>query len=48
VRGTATAASVRTVGALGAAVGYGRYEIAILLALVNFLTLRLLSPLKER
>jgi putative Mg2+ transporter-C (MgtC) family protein len=47
VRGTATAASVWTVGALGAAVGYGRYEIAILLALVNFLTLRLLSPLKQ-
>ncbi len=47
VRGTATAASVWTVGAVGAAVGYGRYEIAILLALINFLTLRLLSPLKQ-
>lgn len=48
VRGTATAASVWTVGALGAAVGYGRYEIAVLLALINFLTLRLMSPLKQR
>lgn len=47
VRGTATAASVWSVGALGAAVGYGRWEIAILLSLTTFLTLRLLTPVVE-
>jgi putative Mg2+ transporter-C (MgtC) family protein len=48
VRGTATAASVWAVGALGGAVGYGRWEIAVLLSLVIFLTLRLLTPIVER
>ena len=47
VRGSATAASVWLVGALGAAVGYNRWEIAILLSLVTFLTLRLLTPVVE-
>lgn len=45
--GTATAASLWTTGALGAAVGYGLYDIALILAVINFLTLRLLSPLKQ-
>jgi len=48
VRGTATAASVWMMGAVGAAVGYERYEIAILLSLVTFLTLRVLTPVTER
>lgn len=48
VRGTATAASVWMVGALGAAVGYGRWEIAILISLVTFLILRFLTPIVER
>ncbi|NES98863.1 MAG: MgtC/SapB family protein [Desertifilum sp. SIO1I2] len=47
VRGTATAASIWTTGALGAAIAYGRYEIAILLSLLNFLTLRILSPIEQ-
>lgn len=47
VRGTATAASVWMVGALGAAVGYGRWEIAILISLVTFLILRFLTPIVE-
>lgn len=47
VRGTATAASIWTTGALGAAIGYGRYEIAILLSLLNYLTLRFLSPIEQ-
>ena len=47
VRGTATAASVWMIGALGAAVGYGLWEIAVLLSLVTFLTLRLLTPAVE-
>jgi putative Mg2+ transporter-C (MgtC) family protein len=48
VRGTATAASVWTTGAIGAAIAYSRYEIAILLSAVTFLTLRVLTPLERR
>jgi putative Mg2+ transporter-C (MgtC) family protein len=48
VRGTATAASVWNTGAIGAAVGFGRYEIALLLSILNFATLRWLLPLKEQ
>jgi putative Mg2+ transporter-C (MgtC) family protein len=47
VKGSATAASIWNTGALGAAVALGRYEIAVLLALVDFLILRYLSRLKE-
>lgn len=47
VHGTATAASVWNTGAVGAAVAYGRYEIAIVLSLANFLTLRYLAPFKS-
>lgn len=46
VRGTATAASLWTTGVVGGAVGFGLYDIATILALVNFLTLRVLGPLK--
>lgn len=46
VHGTATAASIWNTGAIGVAVAYGRYEIALVLSLVNFVTLRLLTPLK--
>lgn len=48
VRGTATAASIWTTGALGAAVAYGRYEIAVVISVVNYLTLRLLTPIERR
>ena len=48
VRGTATAASIWNTGAIGAAVGVGRYEIAVALALLNLLTLHFLIPLKRR
>jgi putative Mg2+ transporter-C (MgtC) family protein len=47
VEGTATAASIWNTGAIGAAVALGRYEIAVVLSAVNFLTLRLLTPLKD-
>lgn len=47
VRGMATAASIWNTGAIGAAVAFRRYEIAIILSLINFLTLRLLTKLKE-
>ncbi len=47
VRGTATAASVWNTGAIGACAAYGRYEIAIILSLINFLTFRFLTELKD-
>lgn len=47
VRGTATAASIWNTGAIGAAVAFGRYEIALVLSLINFATLRWLTPLKR-
>lgn len=47
VRGTATAASVWTTGAVGAAVAFGRYEIALITVVINFLALQWLSPLKD-
>lgn len=48
VHGTATAASIWNTGAVGAAVAFQRYEIAVTLAIVNFLTLRYLPPLKKK
>ncbi|MBN9318789.1 MAG: magnesium transporter MgtC [Caulobacterales bacterium 68-7] len=45
--GTATAASLWVTGALGAAVGYGLYDIAAILSVVTFATLRGMRPLKE-
>lgn len=47
VLGMTTAVSLWTVGVAGAAVGYGLYDIAVILCLINFLTLRLLRPLKR-
>lgn len=48
VHGTATAASVWNTGAIGAAVAYGRLDIAAVLCVLNFVTLRFLLPVKER
>ena len=47
VRGTATAASIWNAGVIGASVAMGRYETAVLLALLNFVTLRYLLPVKN-
>lgn len=47
VRGTATAASIWNTGLIGVAVAFHRYEIAILLALVNVVTLRFVRQFKE-
>lgn len=47
VRGTATAASLWVTGAIGVAVGVGAWEVAVLLSLVTFLTLRVLPPIKR-
>lgn len=48
VHGTATAASIWNTGVIGASVAESRFEIAIILSLLNLITLRLLVPLKQR
>lgn len=48
ISGTATAASIWSTGAIGAAVAWNRLEIAIVLSLVSYLTFRLMKPLKEK
>jgi putative Mg2+ transporter-C (MgtC) family protein len=48
VTGTATAASIWTTGLIGIAVATDRFEIAILLSVITFLTLSLGGWLKER
>lgn len=45
--GTATAASLWATGALGAAVGYGLYDIAVILSVATYVTLRYLAPIKD-
>ena len=47
VQGTATAVSVWTTGALGTAVAYGRFDIAIIITLVTYLTLRVMTTVKN-
>ena len=46
VRGTATAASIWNTAAVGAAVAYDAYDIAIALSVINFAVLRWLAPFK--
>ncbi len=46
VYGTATAASLWATGAMGTAVGLGGYDVAVAIALVTFLTLRLMPLVK--
>jgi putative Mg2+ transporter-C (MgtC) family protein len=48
VQGIATAASIWNTGAIGAAVAYGRYEIALVLSVINFATLRFMNPFKTQ
>ena len=47
VRGVATAASIWATGAIGGAVAFARFEIAILISLATFLTLSFMSPIKK-
>ena len=47
VIGMATAASIWNTGALGMAVAYQRYEIAVVLAVLNFITLRMGLSVKK-
>jgi putative Mg2+ transporter-C (MgtC) family protein len=48
VTGAATAASIWSIGIVGAAVAFGRYDIAVVLTLFNLLTLKALAPLKRQ
>lgn len=48
VSGTATAASIWNTGAIGVAVAYGRFEIAVLLSAINFITLRFVGKFKSK
>ena len=47
VQGTATAASLWATGAIGVSVGLGSYDVAVTIAGFTFLTLRLLTAIKE-
>lgn len=46
IRGTATAASLWSTGAIGTAVGLGAYETAIVLSIATFATLRVMTSFK--
>lgn len=47
VSGVSSAASIWNTGAIGLSVAFDRFEIAILLALLNFITLFFFSKVKE-
>ena len=47
VQGTATAASLWSTGAIGVSVGLGSYDVAVTVAAFTFLTLKLLTLVKE-
>lgn len=47
VRGTASAAGIWVTGALGAAVGFGRWDLAIAMAIINFGLVAGLSRVKR-
>jgi len=48
VQGTATAAGLWATGAVGAAVGLGSYDVAIVITLFTIFTFRVLSPIKQQ
>jgi putative Mg2+ transporter-C (MgtC) family protein len=47
VKGTATAASLWITGAIGAAVGLGSYDVAVVMTIATIVTLWLMAPLKR-
>jgi putative Mg2+ transporter-C (MgtC) family protein len=47
VQGTATAASLWATGAIGVAVGLGSFDVAVTIAVFTFLTLKLLTLVKD-
>lgn len=48
VAGTATAASIWNTGAIGMAVAWNHYEIALVLGVMNYLTFRFMPLLKDK
>ncbi len=48
VHGTATAASLWNMGAIGAAVAFGNYGLALLLSAMNYATLLIMSFLESK
>lgn len=48
VSGTSTAAAIWSTGAIGAAVAWNRYEIALVLAVMTLFTLRVFRQVKPR
>lgn len=46
VQGMTTAASIWAIGVVGTATGFGLYDIAVLISVVSFVTLRALQPVK--
>jgi putative Mg2+ transporter-C (MgtC) family protein len=48
ITGTASAASIWNTGAIGLAVAFNRLEIAIVLSVLNFLTLNLFGKIKDK
>ena len=48
VRGIATATSIWSTGAIGAAVALERFELGVVLSLMNFLILRWIRPLADK
>lgn len=48
VTGTATAASIWNIAIVGAALGLGLYHVAVVLTVINMLTLRVLTPVKRQ
>ena len=48
VKGTATAASLWATGAIGASVGLGSYDVAVVLSLITIATLWSLSVFKQK
>ena len=47
VYGTATAASLWATGAIGVAVGLGAYDVAVVISIFTFATMRFVSPGKD-
>jgi putative Mg2+ transporter-C (MgtC) family protein len=48
VHGTATAAGLWNMGAIGAAVAFGNYGLAVLLCVLNYVTLLVMSYLEKK
>ena len=48
VCGTSTAPAIWATGAVGIAVGLGRFEVAIAFSIMTFITLKLLGKVKEK